>query len=144
MVNWFKVKLKYFKEIEGGDKKKVSECYLYDAVSWTEAESLVFKKMEEVVGNEMFSISDLNHSNISQIYAFSSGVRWFNGIVEYDLFNDESNKVEKKREYSLIFADDITQALQRLKNELKCTVIPFEIIGVSVSKIIDIYTNELV
>ena len=37
MNSWFECKVKYDKEIEGGMKKTVSEPYMVDALSFTEA-----------------------------------------------------------------------------------------------------------
>lgn len=40
-ANWFECKIKYTKVTEDGKEKKVSEMYLLDAVSYTEAESRI-------------------------------------------------------------------------------------------------------
>ena len=40
-ANWFEVKVKYVKVGEDGREKKVSELYLLNAVSFTEAESRI-------------------------------------------------------------------------------------------------------
>ncbi|MFV0554214.1 MAG: DUF4494 family protein, partial [Mangrovibacterium sp.] len=47
---WFEVKLKYEKEMEAQDGrvKKVSEVYLIDAVSFTEAERRMFIEIDKM------------------------------------------------------------------------------------------------
>ena len=38
MKDWFEIKVKYSKNGEDGKEKKVSDVYLLDAISYTEAE----------------------------------------------------------------------------------------------------------
>jgi hypothetical protein len=40
-ANWFEAKVKYVKVGEDGKEKKMSELYLLDAMSYTEAESRI-------------------------------------------------------------------------------------------------------
>ena len=44
-ANWFEVKVKYTKVDENGRQRKVSELYLLDAVSFTEAESRIIEEL---------------------------------------------------------------------------------------------------
>ncbi|MGB3589227.1 MAG: DUF4494 family protein, partial [Tunicatimonas sp.] len=46
MNTWFTCKIKYQKIDEKGKAKNVSEMYLVDAVSFTEAERRMYEKME--------------------------------------------------------------------------------------------------
>ena len=43
MNNWFECKVKYEKTMENGLTKKVSEPYLVDAISFTEAEKRIIE-----------------------------------------------------------------------------------------------------
>ena len=46
---WFECTAKYIKMDESGREKKVSETYLLDAVSFTEAESRIYKELQTMV-----------------------------------------------------------------------------------------------
>lgn len=48
MSTWFECKVKYDKMMENGMQKKVTEPYMVDALSFTEAEALSYK------GNDTF------------------------------------------------------------------------------------------
>ena len=45
MSNWFECKVKYDKMMENGLPKSVSEPYLVDALSFTEAEARIIEEM---------------------------------------------------------------------------------------------------
>ena len=45
MHNWFECKIRYEKVMENGMNKKVTEPYLVDALSFTEAESRIIEEI---------------------------------------------------------------------------------------------------
>ena len=45
MKTWFTCKVKYMKEDEQGRTKNVSETYLADALSFTEAEAKIYEEI---------------------------------------------------------------------------------------------------
>ena len=49
MRNWFTCKVKYFTQDELGAPKGVTEPYLVDAVSYTEAEARIYEALEGVI-----------------------------------------------------------------------------------------------
>ena len=44
-MNWFECKVSYEKAMEGGMQKKVTEPYLVDAMSFTEAEARIIEEI---------------------------------------------------------------------------------------------------
>jgi len=61
MKQWFLCKVKYQKEDENGRLKSVTEPYLVDAVSFTEAETRMYEEMGERVRGE-FMITGISKS----------------------------------------------------------------------------------
>ena len=49
MQTWFESKVKYMKVSESGKENMVTENFLLDAVSFTDAESRMIKQMQEMV-----------------------------------------------------------------------------------------------
>ena len=62
MANWFEVKIKYAKISEQGIERMVSEPYLVDAMSFTEAEARICKEMEAFLGGE-FQVVNIKRAN---------------------------------------------------------------------------------
>jgi len=64
MHNWFECKIRYEKIAENGMNKKVTEPYLVDALSFTEAESRIIEEMTPFISGE-FTVSDIKRANYS-------------------------------------------------------------------------------
>lgn len=154
MKNWFEVKVKFNKTGEDGKEQKVSEVYLFDAVSFTEAEARTFKEIQEaseveeiVVDNikmtksKDFVVDAIKKSKIVEVFAYDSGEYWFRIVVEMIIFNEGAKKEQKEKENYLILADDIEQALTRINKSLDSSVVPYVINSVSISNIIDIFKH---
>ena len=55
MANWFECRVKYDKMLENGMQKKVTEPYLVDALSFTEAEARIIEEVSPFIsGNFLF------------------------------------------------------------------------------------------
>ena len=58
MSTWFECKVKYDKMMENGMQKKVTEPYMVDALSFTEAEARIIKEMTPFISGD-FSVAIL-------------------------------------------------------------------------------------
>ena len=56
MHTWFECKIRYEKTMENGMQKKVTEPYLVDALSFTEAEARIIEEMTPFITGE-FTVS---------------------------------------------------------------------------------------
>ena len=63
MQTWFECKVKYVKIDDDGRERKVSEVYLVDAVSFTDAETRIIQQMETMVRGEFMvdNIKKIEH-----------------------------------------------------------------------------------
>ena len=58
MHTWFECKIRYEKTMENGMNKKVTEPYLVDALSFTEAEARIIEEITPFISGE-FTVSDI-------------------------------------------------------------------------------------
>lgn len=58
MHTWFECKIRYEKVMENGMNKKVTEPYLVDALSFTEAEARIIEEITPYISGE-FTVSDI-------------------------------------------------------------------------------------
>jgi len=58
MKTWFICTIKYHKEDEQGNVRKITEPYLVDAISFTEAEARIYEELQGIVPAE-FQVLDL-------------------------------------------------------------------------------------
>ena len=64
MHNWFECKVSYEKILENGMQKKVTEPYLVDALSFTEAEARITEEIRPYITGE-FTIANIKRAHLS-------------------------------------------------------------------------------
>ena len=97
MHTWFECRIRYEKVMENGMQKKVTESYLVDALSFTEAEARIIEEMTPFISG-VFTVSNIKRAGYSEI--FPSDVecddRWFKCKLCYIALDDKSG-AEKKQ-----------------------------------------------
>ena len=141
MQTWFECKVKYTKVTESGKEQLVTENFLLDAVSFTDAETRMIRQMEQMVKGE-FNVTDIKKSRIGEVFPYDTGEWWFKATINLVTIDEEAGKEKKMRTYYLIMADDIKEALERLDESLSYLVIPYVVSALSVSTIVDVFPYE--
>ena len=142
MQTWFESKVKYKKVLESGSEQMVTENFLLDAVSFTDAETRMIRKMQEMVKGGEFMVVDIKKSKIAEIFSFDDGEWWYKVTVNMVTVDEEAGREKKLRAYYLIMADNINEALNRLDESLSYLVIPYVVTAIAVSTIVDVFPYE--
>jgi len=136
--NWFECKVKYVKIDENGKEKKVTEPYLVDAVSFTEAEARIHTELEKMIHSD-FMVTTISKSNISELFPNENGDRWFKAKTSFVTVDEESGKEKKSNNYMLVEANNVKDAYEFLTEGLSDMIVPFEIPSVTESPIMDVF-----
>ena len=139
-ANWFECKIKYTKVTEDGKGKKVSEMYLLDAISYTEAESRITEALASIIQGD-FYIAGLKKSNITELVESTDEQddKWYKakvGIIDADQI---SGKEKKSNQYFLVAGASINKALANLEKSLSTYVVPYEIDAISDTTFMDVF-----
>lgn len=140
MYNWFECKIRYEKLTENGITKKVTEPYLVDALSFTEAESRIIEEITPFISGE-FTVADIKRANYSEIFPSDAEAddKWFKCKL-YFITLDEKSGVEKKSATNiLVQASDLREAVKNLDEGMKGTMADYVIASVAETAIMDIY-----
>ena len=139
MSVWFECKVKYVKTDEAtGKEKKVTEPYLIDAVSFTDAESRIYKEMETYVLGD-FSVSNIKVVNFAELLPNDTGDRWFRVKLVYVSIDEEAGKERKVNSYLMVQANDVREAYDHVTVYMKNSVSDYTIPSISESPIMDIF-----
>ena len=128
MYNWFECKIRYEKLTENGITKKVTEPYLVDALSFTEAESRIIEEITPFISGE-FTVADIKRANYSEIFPSDAEAddKWFKCKL-YFITLDEKSGVEKKSATNiLVQASDLREAVKNLDEGMKGTMADYVI-----------------
>ena len=140
MNQFFEVKAKYVKVDEtSGKEKRVSEPYLVDAMTWTEAEARINKELEQMISGD-FILTKINPSSISDVVRADDGENIFHKVkVQFIDTNETTGKEKRSNYYYLVESNTIEQANSNTEEFLKDLLVPFEIKDVVSSPIVDVF-----
>lgn len=137
-ATWYECKVKYRKLDESGAQKIVTEPYLVDALSYTEAESRMNEEMAVYVSEE-FRLTNIKMANYSEIHPFENADRWFKSKISLLAYDEESGKERKSNMYLLVQANDVKEAFDNTTHALKNTMGDYSITAISESPIMDVF-----
>ncbi len=127
---------------ENGSVKKVTEPYLVDALSFTEAEARIIEEQTPYISGE-FSVSAVKRSKISEIFYDETGDKWYLVKVAF-ITIDEKTGVEKRSiSQLLVQAKDFRSAFENFVEGMKSTLADYEIVSINETPIMDVYKVKL-
>lgn len=143
MALYIETKIRYDKMQENGIVKKVTEKFLVNALSFTEAEARIIEEQTPFISGE-FSVSAVKKTNIAEIFSDqSNGDRWYNCKLNFITIDEKTASEKKKASHILVLAHNFDDALDNLKNGMKGTVANYEIAGITETDIMDVYPAKV-
>ncbi len=142
MANWFECKIRYSKILETGLQKTVTENYLVDALSFTEAEARITEEMSPYISGE-FTVSAVKREKISDVFYDATGDKWYKVKTNF-ITIDEKTAVEKKTaSFMLVQASEFKVALDNFMENMKGTLADFEIASIVETPLMDVFPADL-
>lgn len=142
MALWFECKVRYDKIMENGSVKKVTEPYLVDALSFTEAEARIIEETRPFISGE-FTIPAIKKTNIAEIFPDDTADKWW--LVKYNIVTIDEKTAQERRcpVCVMVQADSQQSASDTFNKGMKGTMADFEIEKVAETKIMDVYPAKL-
>ncbi|MFC2109843.1 DUF4494 domain-containing protein [Bacteroidota bacterium] len=138
---WYGVKVKYSRIDEDDRVKTFNQLYLFDAMSFTEAEARAIEEMKKYISTE-FKITNIKVENFAEIVPNDNGDRWFKCKISFITLDEEKGSEKRANSYVLVQANSVDDAYEVLSNSLSDTVSNFEIPSVVESPILDVFPYE--
>ncbi len=143
-MNWFECKVKYEKTSDEGMIKTVSEAYLIDALSFTEAEARINSEMQPFVSSGL-EVANIKKVKIAELFDNQNPAadKWYRSKVMFVMTDDAGN--EKKTPNNMyIKAIDIKDALENLLDGMKGSMVDYELASLLETPIMDVFQQELI
>ena len=140
MCNLFECKVRYEKMMENGVSKKVSEPYVFDALSFTEAEARIIEEITPYISGE-FTVSGIKRAKYSEVF-FSedeAADRWFKCKITFITLDEKSGAEKRSSTYMLVQAADLRDAIKKLDKAMEGSMADYKISAVSETPIMDVY-----
>ena len=144
MNNWFTVKVKYTKQLDNGQFKRVSEPYLLAAMTITDAEARIYEELGSIIKGE-FNVVGITRTEIHDIFAYDDADVWYKVKITYESQTDDEEKAKKVAQNFLVSAHSVKDAFDRIKESLSTLMVDYQIPSIIVSPIVEIfpYTENL-
>lgn len=142
MALWFECKVRFDKMMENGAVKKVTEPYLVDALSFTEAESRIIEQMKPYISGD-FVVTAVKKTRIAEIFFDDRGDKYY--MVKYNILTiDEKSGTEKKSAvYALTQAADFAMAVDTFTENMKGTLGDYEVASIAETPLMDVFPLDL-
>ena len=138
MYNWFECKVRYEKMLESGIQKMVTEPYLVDALSFTEAEARIIEEIRPYMSGE-FTISDIKRVKYSESFFNEDGDRYYKMRLYFITLDEKSGTEKKTATNMLVQASTLKEAVQIIEEEMDKTMIDYSIASATETAIMDVY-----
>ena len=137
---WFECKVSYEKVMENGIQKKVTELYVVDALSYTEAEERIIEEMSSYISGE-FDIADLKKAQYKEVF-FSDGElddKWYKARLAFISINEKTEKEKRSMASYLVQAHTLDGAVKNINEMMSSTMIDYEKSNIAETKVLDVF-----
>ena len=138
MKSWFECKISYMKMLANGIQKKVTEPYLVDALSFTEAEKRITEEMQPFMSGD-FTVTDIKRARLSELFFNENGDRFYKIKVYFVTLDEKAGDEKKTAVYMLAQASDLKEAIAVLDEGMKGTMADYAIASVTETTIMDVF-----
>ena len=136
--NWFNTIVKYEKTGDEGKIVKISESYLFDALSFTEAEARIIEEMRPFISGE-FITTTIRRARINELFANPNGDRWWDCKVFFISLDEEKGIEKRTASKMMVQANDIDEASAELKKGMAGSMASYVVAGITETPILDVF-----
>lgn len=141
--NWFECKVRYEKVMEDGLQKKVTEQYVVDALSFSEAEKRIIEEMSAYISGE-FEITDVKKAQYKEVF-FSDAAnddRWYKAKLAFITIDERTEKEKRSNVTYLVQAATLDGAVTHINEVMDGTMIDYEKSNIAETKILDVFEYQ--
>ena len=139
-ATWFECKIRYEKTMEDGLPKKVSEVYVVDALSFSEAEERIIEEMSSYISGEI-EIVDVKIAPYREIFFADDNLadQWFKAKLSFITIDERTDKEKRTSMMYLVNAGNISSAINNIGEVMSGTMIDYITTSISATKIFDVF-----
>ena len=140
---WFETIVRYDKMMESGEMKKVNETYVVDAITFGEAEESIAEEMKPYISGD-FDIKNINPAPYSEIFFSDEDTddKYYRVKLNFITINETTQTEKKSKITCLVQANSLEQARKNTEEVMNGTMIDYEFVSVTETKIMDVFEKE--
>lgn len=141
-ATWFECKIRYEKTMEDGMQKKVTEAYVVDALSFSEAEERIIEEMSSYISGE-FNVTDIKKAPYGEIFFSDQEMadRWYKAKLQFITLDEKTEKEKRSNVNYLVQAGSFNGAVKNLEEVMGGTMIDYSIVSVNETTLMDVFEH---
>ena len=139
-ANWFECKVRYEKVMENGTEKKVTEQYVVEALSFSEAEQRITEEMSAYISGE-YEITDVRKAPYKEVFFSDADLedRYYKAKLQFITIDERTDKEKRSAVIYLVQAATLDGAVNNINEVMGSTMIDYEKSNISETKIMDVF-----
>ena len=137
---WFECRIRYEKTMEDGMQKKVSENYVVDALSFSEAEERITEEMSSYVSGE-FEIMDIKIAPYAEVFFADSDSadKWYKAKLAFITLDEKTQKEKKSTVNYLFNAGSMNGAVKSIDEVMSQSMVAYVVSAVNETTLMDVF-----
>ena len=162
---WFECKVRYEKVMKNGLQKKVTEQYVVDALSFSEAEKRITEEMSAYISGELatptsdatqdssselgspsllrqFEVTDVKKAQYKEVFFDDESDRWYKAKLAFITIDEKTEKEKRSNVTYLVQAATLDGAVKNINEVMDGTMIDYEKSNIAETKVIDVFEHQ--
>lgn len=137
---WFETSVKYQKMMEDGQEKVVTEQYVVDALTFTEAESVIYEEMAHYVSGDI-KLTRIAQAAYGEIFFsdMDTDDKWYKAKLQFITIDEKTEKEKRSSVNYLVHAATLKGAVGNIEEVMGGTMIDYVIASVAETTLMDVF-----
>ena len=142
--NWYECKVKYQKTMEDGAEKVVTEQYVVDALSFTEAESTMLEEMSAYVSGSI-SITGIAKAAYGEVFFSDNDAddKWYKVKLQFITIDEKTEKEKRSNVHYLVQANSLPRCVRYIDEVMGGTMMDYVIVGIAETHFLDVFEHHV-
>lgn len=139
LSQWFECKVKYDKTMENGQIKKVTEQYVVEAFSFSEAEQRITEYMSQYISGE-YEVTGVSKASYREVFFNddSDAEKWYKAKLQFLMLDEKSGTEKKSNQFYLLQSRSFDEAVSSIGEIMSGTTTDYVTANVSETAILEV------
>ncbi len=141
---WFETRIRYDKMQDDGITKAVTENYVVDAFSFTEAEKSIIEEMSSYISGD-FKVTGITKCSYGEIFFsdINTDDKFFKVKLKFITIDEKTEKEKFTNANYLVQAQTLQQAVKYVEEVMGATAIDYVFAAIQDTKIMDVFEHTI-
>lgn len=142
-AEWFETKIRYEKTMEDGLQKKITEQYVVDALSFTEAENAIIEEVSAYISGD-FTVMDIKKATYKEIF-FSENPRddrWYKVKLQFIIIDEKSGKEKLSAVNYVVQSNTLQNAVKNVEEVMNKGMQDWKFASIAETNIMDVFEHD--